>query len=351
MVTRIFWRWGEDNPIDSEKIKDLARKIDEQLKKKPADKKLLKAQKKVKEDYLPRQLKYEDQERKFKGRNSYSKTDEDATFMRMKEDHMKNGQLKAGYNVQMGTENQFVIGYSIHQNPGDSTLLPVHLEHLKRQYGKLPPTVIADAGYGSEENYEYLENEDITGYVKYNNFHYEQKRKFKKNPYRVENLPYNENTDSYECPAGKKLNYTGTKLRRNYNGYRQIHHEYQCTDCTGCTLRDACHQSKYNRKIRINPRLQRYRKRARELLMSEKGLDYRSRRPIEVESVFGQIKSNGQFRRFRLRGIEKVEIEYGLLAIAHNLKKLWAAQLSKTNIPKYPTKAKSSFFPEIIAFA
>ncbi len=98
--------------------------------------------------------------------NSYSKTDPDATFMRMKEDHMKNGQLKPGYNVQIGTENQFVVGYRLHQRPTDTRCMKPHLEKVKNALGKLPGTIIADAGYGSEENYACLEEENAEAIVK-----------------------------------------------------------------------------------------------------------------------------------------------------------------------------------------
>jgi len=150
---------GEDGPIDAEKLEKKIQELNECLKEDPEDKKLAKAVKKMQDDYLARQKKYEGHESKFQGRNSYSKTDVDATFMRMKEDHMKNGQLKPGYtilaqgNIQIGTENQFVVGFSVHQRPGDSGCLIPHLQALKAQLGRLPKKVIADAGYGSEENY------------------------------------------------------------------------------------------------------------------------------------------------------------------------------------------------------
>jgi len=110
-------------------------------------------------------------------RNSYSKTDSDATFMRMKEDHMKNGQLKPAYNPQISTENQFITNVTIHQTPNDTTTLKSHLEEFEKRYQKQSKTVVADAGYGSEENYEMLESKEITAYVKYNYFHKEQKKK------------------------------------------------------------------------------------------------------------------------------------------------------------------------------
>ena len=321
---------GGEGPIDSNKIQETVDRLNERLKKQPSDKGLKKAVKKLKEDYLPRQQKYEQHEDILGERNSYSKTDEGATFMRMKEDHMLNGQLKPGYNVQIGTSKQFILGYSIHQRPSDSTVLIPHLEWLKSRFGRFPEAVTADAGYGSEENYAWLDDNGVTAYVKYNNFHWEQKKKQRQNPFRVENLPYDEDTDSYQCPAGQRLDYLETRERRSSTGYESQVRIYEAEDCVGCGLREQCHKSKANRRIEINAELQGYRKRARELLLSPEGLDHRSRRPIEPEAVFGQIKANRQFRRFLLRGLDKVTIEFGLIALAHNLMKLWVKGLAET---------------------
>ena len=156
---------GDGSPINAAAIEETVKKIDERLAQKPDSKKpdeetkkLKKAKKTLENDYLPRMEKYEEQERILDQRNSFSKTDHDATFMRMKEDHMKNGQLKPGYNVQIGTENQFITGYSIHQRAGDTSCMKEHLETVKEMRGgKLPANITADAGFGSEENYKYLE--------------------------------------------------------------------------------------------------------------------------------------------------------------------------------------------------
>jgi hypothetical protein len=145
---------GEGKEIDSEELKKAVQRINEKLKKEPKNKKLKKAKRDLEKDYIPREEKY-----------SYSKTDEDATFMKMKEDHMLNGQLKPGYNIQMGTENQFVVGYSVHQRVGDTSCLKEHLEKLKNWLGEYPETLTADAGYGSEENYAYLQEKNITASV------------------------------------------------------------------------------------------------------------------------------------------------------------------------------------------
>jgi len=276
----------------------------------------------IREEYLPRLKKYEEQERICGGRNSYSKTDHDATFLRMKEDPMLNGQLKPGYNVQIGTENQYILGYSIHQRPTDTTTLIPHLEKLKGRWGKLPGTIVADAGYGSEENYVYLEGERVGSYVKYNYFHKEKKRKYREDPFRAEHLEYEAENDRYRCPSGRWLSYTGHKTRVSDTGFKQEYRVYTCEDCRWCRSRLLCHTSKYNRTIEINTRLNELRAKARANLDSEKGKLLRSRRPVEVESVFGHIKHNRGFRRFLLRGIDKVSMEWGLLSIAHNLLKM-----------------------------
>jgi transposase len=315
---------GEANEIDSERIEQKLKELEDRLKKDPEDKSLSKAIKKISNDYLPRQKKYEEHEKKLKDRNSYSKTDEDATFMRMKEDHMRNGQLKPGYNIQMGTQNQFIIGYSIHQKPTDTSLLIPHLEHLKTHLGHSPENIIADAGYGSEENYHYLNQHGITAYVKDNDFHYEQTRKYKRNKFKKGKFTYDPQSDTYQCPSGERLYYVKTVNYKTVNGYKTTRRIYQASHCQKCHFRTECYRGKYNRRIYASFRLDRYRKKARELLESERGKTLRSQRPIEVESVFGQIKHNRHFRRFMLRGLEKVTIEYGLIVLAHNMMK-WAS--------------------------
>jgi len=173
------------------------------LKEKPKDKQLKKAVKKLKNDNILRMEKYERYEETFEGRNSFSKTDEDATFMCMKEDHMRNRQIKPGYNVQIGTEQQYVTGYNIHQRPGDTPCLIPHMEKVRAYLDRLPKKVIADAGYGSEENYAYLDAVGISGYVKYGTFHREQKKRRKipkRERYWSSSWEYDEQPDQIVCP-------------------------------------------------------------------------------------------------------------------------------------------------------
>ncbi|MBB3113699.1 hypothetical protein FHS18_005812 [Paenibacillus phyllosphaerae] len=167
---------GEAAAITSEKLDQAVKQLEAKLDKKTKDKPLKKAVRLVRKDLLPRLQKYEEQQQILGTRNSYSKTDHDATFMRLKEDHMQNGQLKPGYNVQIGTENQFIIGYSLHQRPTDTPCLKPHLEKVKTALGQLPRTIIADAGYGSEENYAYLNEEACNAVVKYSTYHKENSK-------------------------------------------------------------------------------------------------------------------------------------------------------------------------------
>ena len=313
--------------IDSAELKEKIKAINTKLK--DANKSTKKQLKKLEEDYLPRLEKYEEQLEILRDRNSYSKTDTDAVFMRMKEDHMKNGQLKPAYNTQISTEDQFITHYSIHQTTADTTTLPEHLEGFESYYGKQSETLVADAGYGSEQNYELMEGQNITAFVKYNYFHMEQKRKHKKDPFSVQNLYYNAQEDFYICPAGQKLSFIGHATRTSTNGYQAQVSYYQAQRCEGCPMQGQCHKAKSNRLIEVNHRLNQLKAKARERLMSDEGLYHRSKRPVEVEAVFGQMKSNNKFTRFTLRGLAKVAVEFGLMAIAHNLRK-WAKKWEKT---------------------
>jgi len=280
------------------------------------------ALKKLAEDCLPRQKKYEAQERKLAGRKSYSKTDEDATFMRMKEDPMKNGQLKPGYNIQMGTEDQFVVGFSLHQRPGDPGCLVPHLEELKTHLGRLPEKVIADSAYGSEENYAYLEREGVGNYLKYNTFGKEQRARYKPNPFAADQLKYDPEKDELICPAGKHLPYLYTSHHQTENNYRVERKVYEAQDCKDCPLKSQCTKAVGNRRVTISFQLKAWRQQASQNLNSQQGKKLRSQRGVDVESVFGRLKEDWGFRRFLLRGLAKVKTEFGLLCIAHNMAKL-----------------------------
>ena len=309
--------------IDSEKVNATVEKLNEKLAgKENIDKKM-----KAKLGYITRNFpanmaKYEQQEALLGERNSFSKTDPDATFMRMKEDHMLNGQLKPGYNVQISTSNQFIVNYTIHPNPTDTTTLSAHLAQHEASFGAAPKILTADAGYGSEENYTLLEQKEIIPFVKYGMFNPQQRESHEsKYPFATDKLFYNQENDCYICPMGQPMTFIGNIKKRTSTGFEQTIKRYQAQNCGNCPLNGACHKTKTNRIIDINENLNRQKKRAHELLNSEEGIIRRKKRCFDVEPVFANIKQNHGFRRFMLRGKEKVEIEWGLLAIAQNIRK------------------------------
>ena len=308
--------------VDASAVKQTIDKISNVLKDKEVSSKVKQKLNYAKKNWPAALDKYQEQEQILGERNSYSKTDPDATFMRMKEDHMKNGQLKPGYNLQISSNNQYIVDYSLHQTTADTTTLQAHLNEHRRRYGIDIEKVIADAGYGSEENYTYMENNDIEAFVKYNYFDKNQSAlDLKKHPFRVDHLYYNKEKDCYYCPMGQMMTNIGTATKTTATGFKQTITRYQAQNCEGCPLRAMCHNAKGNRIIEVNHNLIRLKDKATEKLTSEEGVAYRKKRCHDVEPVFANIKNNHGFRRFMLRGKEKVAIESGLLAIAHNLRK------------------------------
>jgi len=322
---------GETSAMTSEKLEQAVLELEENLQDNPKNKPLKKAVRVLRKDLLPRLQTYEHHQRVLGERNSYSKTDPDATFMRMKEDHMRNGQLKPGYNVQIGTENQFILGYSLHQRPGDTRCLKPHLEKVKAALGKLPGTVIADAGYGGEENYAYLDEQQIKAVVKYSTYHNEKSKKWKSDISKIDHWTYEEASDTWQCPAGRSLAFRYESKQTSESGYESKLRHYKSEDCTGCPFKSECTKAKGNREIRVSMTYLRQKQKTREILKSEEGYALSVRRMIEPESVFGQLKNNRGFRRFLLRGLPKVSLEVGWLSLAHNLLK-WATMNQKARV-------------------
>ena len=308
--------------IDADKVTETVKQIEEAIKDKEVPQKVKQKLAYVKKNFPNKLDEYKIKEEILDGRNSYSKTDTDATFMRMKDDHMQNGQLKPGYNIQISTNNQIITNYDTFPNPTDTLTLPTHIESFKQLYGQAPETITADSGYGSEQNYDYLEANNSTSYVKFSYFHQEQQGvRLKKYPFAAEHLYYNAGQDYYACPMGQHMDNIGSHIAKNKSGYDQTLTRYQAKNCNGCPLKGACHKSKSNRIIEVNYNLNRHKQKARENLISEEGIKHRKQRAQDVEPVFGNIKQNKGFKRFMLRGKEKVTTEFGWIAIAHNLKK------------------------------
>nr|WP_304218233.1 IS1182 family transposase [Fredinandcohnia onubensis] len=278
-------------------------------------------------DYIVRIQKYQRDFEIFGTRNSYSKTDHDATFMRMKEDYMKNGQLKAGYNVQIATEGQYALAYSLFSNPTDTRTLIPFLVQIEKYYFELPKHIVADAGYGSEQNYDdILSKRKREALITYNMYLKEQKKKHKQNEFNPDNWQYDEETDTYTCPNHRQLPYKYQSERTDRAGFKREFKVYECEDCSDCPFRSSCTKAKEgnNRKLMVNEKWEHQKKYVRAKLSEEKtGAIYRQRK-IDVEPVFGFLKANLHFTRFSVRGKSKVENEMGLALMAVNLRKFTA---------------------------
>jgi transposase len=333
-----------------EKVETLTEEIEKEAntkirkEKRQARSKWKKPLKLIRENFLPRLATYKEQNEIFGDRNSYSKTDKDATFMRMKEDHMKNGQLKPGYNVQMGTENQFILFYTIHQRPTDTRCFIPHLEKLASTSLPMPQTVIADAGYGSEENYVYAVGDEkeprFDFLIPYGSYVQEKTRKYKNDIKNAKNWTYNELDDCFICPNGRKVTFKKYQNKKNQSGYVQSFKIYECEDCTDCPLKAKCTKAKGNRQVHWNTVFEEMKAKAKTALECEEKAAIYARRKVEVESVFGHIKGNRSFRRFSLRGLDKVHVEFGIVALAHNILKV--AGIRQLPSGKNRKNAKSS---------
>jgi len=320
----------EQLEIDSQKLEEKIQAINQNAKAELLTKKQKKVVEKLEKEQLSKLKEYEKHLEILGDRNSYSKIDTDATFMRMKEDHMMNGQLKPAYNIQISTENQIITHFSLHQKSTDFTTLEGHLAGFKKAYGKDSKQVIADAGYGSEENYQMLDQTETEFFIPYNMYRIEQTRKHKKNPFHSQNLFYNKELDFLICPMGQKMQKIYTKKSKTTTEFLQQHSVYQAQNCHGCPMRGQCFSAKGNRRIEINHNLQYLKAKARENLESEIGKEIYAKRCVEPEPVFGNIKQNKHFKRFTLRKLSKINLEFGLIAIAHNFAK-WIEKIRLLN--------------------
>ncbi|WP_050614516.1 IS1182 family transposase [Bacillus testis] len=278
-------------------------------------------------DHIQRKQRYQKDFEIFGTRNSYSKTDPDATFMRMKDDYMKNGQLKAGYNVQVATEGQYALAYSLFSNPTDTRTLIPFLDQIEQHYFELPKHIVADAGYGSEQNYDdILSNRKREALITYGMYVKEQKKKYKQNPFNTANWQYDKEKDVYTCPNQQQLVFKNYSVRTDKEGFTREFKIYECENCSGCPLRSSCTKAKEgnHRKVMVNEKWEQQKEYVRAKLSEEETSSIYRKRKIDVEPVFGFLKANLHFNRFSVRGKSKVENEMGLALMAVNLRKFTA---------------------------
>ena len=264
-----------------------------------------------------------------KDRNSYSKTDLEATFMRMKEDHMLNGQLKPAYNVQIAVENYFIVHSYVSNDRTDyNTLIPV-LEKHKKAFGEVLEEVTADSGYCSEKNLLYLKENQIDSYIKLQDHEKRKTRAYSKDIGKYYNMKTTvfEDEQVYICHDGRELRHINTE-KKEQDGYTQTYEVYGCSDCSGCEHKSKC-LYKYNpdkdidknKVMKINEVWEELREKSHANIQSEKGILKRQIRSIQTEGHFGDIKENEDFRRFNYRTSDKVYKEFMLFAIGRNINK------------------------------
>lgn len=302
---------GNESDLTSESLREEVQRLNEILQKKPSgenSRRLARAVRHLERVELPKLEKYEEQERILAGRSSYSRTDPSATFMRMKD-----GQTLPAYNVLAGVENQFVVGYTLHNRATEPDCLPAHLAWFRRQYGRDPRAMIADRAFGSEENYEILEAQKTLAYIPPPDPR--RKGMFGKNDF-----SYDPESDVFTCPADRPLPLRGDGVRSSRTGHHTYVRHYQCEDCSDCPFTVNCRTGTGPRSLYVSPRTEYHAEKARERLKTDEGQALYKRRPVECESVFGDVKWNQGHRRYGLRGEEKVTVETGLLFLAHNLK-------------------------------
>lgn len=300
------------------------------------------------EDYLCRLKEYNQKIHICGERNSYSKTDHDATFMRMKEDAMGNGQLKAAYNLQHGVDSEYITWLTISPQPTDTTTLIPFLKdaeiHLNFKY----KNITADAGYESEENYVFLEANGQVSYIKPANYEISKSRKYSNDIGRIENMEYDSEYDTYTCRNGKKLTVDHIRNSKSKTGYVSQKTIYKCEDCNGCPYKSDCIKGN-NCKTSLEERTKilqvaktflKYRQEDLERILSDDGILFRTNRSIQAEGSFGDLKQDMQFRRYLSKGTSNVLAESTLLAMARNINKLHnKIQKGKTGTHLFPIKS------------
>ena len=260
-------------------------------------------------------------------RNSYSKTDHDATFMRFKKDHMKNDQLLPGYNLQMVVCDEFIAHYGVFAYASDMDCFQSLIDGFFTRYGKYPRYPLADAGYGSFNNYLYCELHNMEKYMKFTMYEKETKdSKYRDDPYHACNFDIDH--EGYMiCPNGKRFHFLRSAPVKG-NNFGRTEEYYRCEDCTGCPHREKCHKSKDNRVVRINEELTQFHNEVLANLNCVHGALLRMNRSIQAEGTFGEIKWNGGYKRLRRRGIEGVILELCLISCGFNLHKYHAKRIA-----------------------
>ena len=263
-------------------------------------------------------------------RNSYSRTDPDATFMRLKEDAMLNGQLKPAYNLQHGVDAQYITWVDLSHYPNDALTLVPFLKDMESYLPFKYREIVADAGYESEEAYVFLEQNGQESYLKPQNYEISKTRKYRQDISRRENMAYAPETDEYICATGRRLKPLFDRHKRNRSGYISTVTVYECESCQGCSYKDKCIHGnncktpieERNKRLNVSKVMNQKRQETLERITTEYGTQLRMNRSIQAEGSFAVVKEDMYFRRYLYRGKKNVLAQSVLLAIAYNINKL-----------------------------
>lgn len=263
-------------------------------------------------------------------RNSYSKTDPDATFMRMKEDAMMNGQLKPAYNLQHGVDSEYITWIDISSRATDTRTLIPFLKDMENHLPFRYQDIVADAGYESEENYLFLEAQGQRAFIKPQNYEISKTRKYKKDIGKMENMKYDRENDCYRCQNGKKLTVQYVRKQKTATGYQRFVTVYQSHECNGCPFKTKCIKGnncktpmeKREKRLYVSKVMKEKREETLKRITSEYGTRLRMNRSIQVEGSFANIKEDMNFRRYLYRGKKNVTAQSVILAIGYNINKL-----------------------------
>ena len=282
------------------------------------------------EEYLDKLKEYTQKLHICGNRNSYSKTDPDATFMRMKEDAMLNGQLKPAYNIQHGVDSEYITWVDISSHPTDTMTLIPFLKDMERHLSFKYSEIVADAGYESEENYLFIEENGQISYIKPQNYEISKRRKYKQDISRRESMEYDCKKDCYICKNGKALTVTNERRSKTASGYISIKTYYECSDCTGCPYKSDCIKGNHcntpmderNKVLMVAKKMNEKRAENLERITGAYGKKLRMNRSIQAEGSFADVKEDMNFRRYLYRGKENALAESILLAMGRNINKM-----------------------------
>ena len=263
-------------------------------------------------------------------RNSYSKTDPDATFMRMKEDAMMNGQLKPAYNLQHGVDSEYITWIDISAKPTDTGTLIPFLKDMEKHLSFRYQEIVADAGYESEENYLFLEKNGQSSFIKPMNYEISKTQNYKKDIGKMENMEYDPEKDSYRCQNRKMLTVQYQRKQKTATGYLRTVTVYQCHECKGCPFKEKCIKGnncktpmeKREKRLYVSKVMKQKREENVKRIISEYGNQLRMNRSIQAEGSFANVKEDMNFRRYLYRGKENVTAQSVILAIGYNINKL-----------------------------